>query len=71
MSFGAYFPQMYFMSTILLKENIDVVRVTQFQLTDIRDTTHPSHKKLLNCVMNYIICGGEIKIWNYKSGRIS
>ena len=35
---------MYFMSNRFLKDNINGVYVTQFQLPYIRDTTHPSHK---------------------------
>ena len=35
---------MYFMSTRLLRYNIDGVRVTQFKLAYICDTTNPSHK---------------------------
>ena len=28
-------------------------------------------KNWLNCVLKYILCGEEINIWNYKSGRIA
>ena len=38
---------MYFMSTILLKDKIDELRVLQFQLDYIRDTIGPSHKDLV------------------------
>ena len=34
---------MYFMSTRFLKYKIYGVRVPKFQITYIRDTTHPSH----------------------------
>ena len=40
----------YFMSTILLKDNIDGVRVPQFQLSYICNTNHPSHKDLVQVV---------------------
>ena len=45
--FGKYFQLMYFMPTIFLKDNINGVRVPQFQLAYICNTTHPSHKKLV------------------------
>ena len=48
MSYGIDPQSMFYMSTILLKYNIDQVRVPKFQLYYIRDTTHPSHKKLFN-----------------------
>ena len=37
----------YFISIILLKDNIDGVCVPQFQSARIRDTTHSSHKNLV------------------------
>ena len=43
--FGKYRQSMYFMSTIFLKDNIDAVRVPQFQLAYIRNTNHTSHKR--------------------------
>ena len=70
-SFGTYFQLMYFMSIRLLKDKINGFLVPTFQLAYICDTNNPSHKKWLSCVMRYIICGGEIKIWNYGSGMIS
>ena len=42
---------MYFMSTVFLKDNIYGVRVPQFQLAFIHDTTYHSHKIWLSCVM--------------------
>ena len=46
-SFGTDFQGMYFMSTRLLKDNINGVRVPQFQLAYIHNTTNPSHKSLV------------------------
>ena len=40
-SFSTNIQSIYFMSTIFLKGNINGVRVTQFQLACISDTTHP------------------------------
>ena len=68
-SFGTDRQSMYFMSTGFLKGKINGVRVPQFQFDYIYNTTHPSHKNWLSCVVNYIICGGEINIWNFHSGR--
>ena len=47
---------MYFMSTILLKDNINWVRVPQFQINYIRDTTHRSHKNTVElcCEVYYM-----------------
>ena len=45
------------MSTRLLKDKIDEVRVPQFQLAYICNTTHPSHKKLVN------LCRGVNYMW--------
>ena len=45
-SFGTYSQSMNFMSTILLNDNIDGVRVPQFQIAYIYDRTYPSHKFL-------------------------
>ena len=44
--FGMDCKQMYFMSTKFLKDKINGVHVTQFQLAYICNTTHPSHKHL-------------------------
>ena len=46
-SFGTNFQSMYFMSTRILKDNIDWVRVPQFQLDFVHNTTHTSHKVLV------------------------
>ena len=35
-----------FISAILLKDDIDRFRVPPFKLSYIRNTTHPSHKKI-------------------------
>ena len=51
---------MYFMSNILLNDKIYGVHVTQLQLAEIWDTTHPLHKKWLSCVVKYLLCGGKI-----------
>ena len=47
---------MYFMSNIFLKDKIDGVHVTLFQLACICNTTHPSHKKLVKlfCEVHYM-----------------
>ena len=42
--FGKVHQSIYFMSTILLKDNINWVSVPQFKLTYIHDTIHPSQK---------------------------
>ena len=55
---GTGFQSMYFMSTIFLKDNIYGFRVPLFQLAYIRDTTHPSLKISLSCVVKYIVCDG-------------
>ena len=39
---------MYFMSTILLNDKINGVRVPQFQLSCICNKTHPSHENLVD-----------------------
>ena len=70
-SFGTYRQSMHFMSTMFLKENIYVIRVPQFQLVYIHDTTHTSHKICLSSIVKYILRGEEIKSWNYRSGRIA
>ena len=70
-SFGTYLQSMYFMSIRFLKDKINGVRVPQFQLVQISDTTHPSHKNWLICVVKYIVCGGKFNIFNYRSGRIT
>ena len=57
---------MYCMSTISSKDKIHGVRVPKFKLAYICVTTHPSHKKWLKFVVNYIICGGEINISQIK-----
>ena len=64
-SFVTDFQEIYFMLTIFLKYSIDGVRVPQFKLAYICNITHPSHIFLI-FVVNYIICGGEINIWNYS-----
>ena len=46
-SFGTDYKSMYFMSTRLLKDNIDGVCVPQFQLDYIHNSTHPSHKYMV------------------------
>ena len=71
MSIGTDFQSIYFTSTIFLKDKINGVHVTQFQLAYIIDTTHPSHKTCLSCAVKYIICGVKINLWNYMSGRIA
>ena len=38
---------MYFMSTIFLTDNINGVRVPQFQIAYISKTTNPQHKDLV------------------------
>ena len=38
---------MYFMSTILLKDKINGVRIPRFQLAYIHSKTHPLHKTLV------------------------
>ena len=47
MPFGTDFQSIYSMLTIFLKDNINGVRVLQFQLAYICDTTYPSHKNLV------------------------
>ena len=56
-----YHQSMYFMSNIFLKDKIDGVRVTQFQLAYIRNTTHNSHKNLVTlcCEVNYMWRGNQ------------
>ena len=46
-SFGKDHQSMYFMSTRLLNDNINAVRVPQFQHDYICYTTNPSSKKLV------------------------
>ena len=46
-SFRTNLQSMYFMSTIILKDNINGFRITNFQLACIRNTPHPSHKNLV------------------------
>ena len=70
-SFVTDLQSMYFIPTKLLEENINGVRFPQFQHAYIHYKNHPSHKICFSCVVNYIICGGEINIWNYRSGSIS
>ena len=50
-----------FMSNRFLKDKIDGVRVTQFQLAYIRDTTHNSHKNLVTLCreVNYMWRGNQ------------
>ena len=43
-SFGTYLLLILFMSDIFLKNDIDGICVTKFQLSYIRDTTNPLHK---------------------------
>ena len=52
---------MFFMSTRFLKDDIDRVRVTQFQLAYIHDSIHPSHK-----------CFVEVVLWStlYVVGKL-
>ena len=64
LSFRTDRQSMYFMSTILLKYNINRVIIPQFQLAYICYPTHPSNKNWLSCGVNYIIRGGKINIWN-------
>ena len=45
--FGTYHKSMYFIPTIFLIYKINGVRVPQFQLDYIRNTTHSSHKRLV------------------------
>ena len=47
-SFGTYRQSIYFMSTRFLKDEINGVYVTQFQLDYIHDKTHISHRKMVN-----------------------
>ena len=68
-SFGTDCFSTRFMSTRFLKDKIYGVRVTQFQLAYICNTTHPSQKNWLSCVVKYIICRWEINSCNYRSGR--
>ena len=44
---GTYLNSIYFMSTIFLKDDINGVRIPQFQLDYIFDTINPSHKSLV------------------------
>ena len=55
-SFGTDHQSMYFMSTRFLRDKINGVRVPQFQLDYIRDTTDPSHKNLVKlcCEVHYM-----------------
>ena len=46
-SFGRDIQSMYFMSTKLLKYNINGVRFPQFQIAYINDTTRRLHKNLI------------------------
>ena len=70
-SFGTDRQLMYFMSTRFLKYNINGVSVPQFQLDYIYNKTNPSYKNWFSFVVKYIICGGKIKSWNYRSERIA
>ena len=56
-----YHQSMFYMSNILLKENINSVRVPQFQLNCIYTTTNPLHKNVvkLYCDMNYMWLGNQ------------
>ena len=58
-SFRKYIQSTYFMSTRLLKNDIDEVRLPQFQLGFICNTTHPLHKTLfMLCRVVHYICRG-------------
>ena len=61
MLFGTDSRSMFFMSIRFLKDSIDGVRVPQFKLSYIIDTTHPSCKYLLQLChdVNYMWCGKQ------------
>ena len=56
-TFGIYCRSVFFMSNIFLKYNIGGVRVPQFKLAYIINTTYPSHKKLVRfCRAVHYMC---------------
>ena len=58
-SFGKDFRSMYFMSIIFLKDEIDGVRVPQFQTClHLRHNSSFTYKSWLSFVVEYIICDG-------------
>ena len=61
---------MFYMSTRLLKYNIDGILVPQLKLYYIRNITNTLHQKWLSFAMTCIMCGGGTKSWNFKSGNI-
>ena len=60
-SFGTDLQSIYFMSTRFLKDKIGGVCVPQFQLSYIRNTTHPLHKNMVKFFhgMHYICQGNQ------------
>ena len=71
MSFGTDFKAMYLISTRPLPDNIAWVHVQLFKFLTLGTQTILHIKIWLSCVLKYIVCGKETKIWNYKSGRIA
>ena len=59
--FGTDIQSIFFMSTRFLKDSIDGVRVPQFQLYYIIDTTHTTYIDLLQFFhnLNYMCCGKQ------------
>ena len=58
LSFGTDLQSTYFMSKILLRDDIDGFCVPQFQVAYIRNTKNNLHKNLVSFAVKYIICGG-------------
>ena len=58
-SFGTYYQSIYFMSTVLLKDNINGVCVPQFKFSYIRNKAHilPINLFKLCCDMHYMWWG--------------
>ena len=61
----------YFMSTKFLKKRSMKSGFHNFNFVTLATQLVFHIKDQLICVVNYIICGGEINIWNYRSGWIA
>ena len=66
-SFITYHQSIYFMSTIFLKDKINRPVFHSFNFLTFTTQIILHIKIWLICVMNYIICGGGINIWNYMT----
>ena len=54
--FVTYFQSMYFMSTRFLKDKVNEFRIPQFQIFYILNTTHTSHKNLVQlCQVKVVV----------------